>query len=1218
MADRFPLILNTSANQIQEIASGDSLDLTGSNISNAGIITAGNVTIGAATTDLLVNGNARVTGILTIGTSSITLDESSNTINVGTALTLGHTQGFQFHTQNLHSTGFEVNQINASGIITATQADINGDLDVDGHTNLDNASIAGVTTFADNAKAIFGTGGDLEIYHTGSGSVINDVGSGSLHLRRAGSNRINIQTDDVTLCYQGNVKLTTTNTGINVTGNAVATGADINGDLDVDGHTNLDNVSIAGVTTFAGASTINNLLYVKGAESTDGIIALYADEGDDTADMWRMRSGTDGSFYIDNYANSSWQTSFRAHPNNSFLYYQNNSKVYTTATGIHVQNNVSGDTSKVQIQKASGDAEVVCQRTGGSGVKLRGSHPQSFLETITNSDLILRRNSVTRIQLNSSGNTITGDTTFQNGITGTTATFSGNVSVGGVLTYEDVTNVDSVGIITARNGINVSSGTATFAGAIDANGDLDVDGHTNLDNVSIAGVSTFSGNILPGTDSSHNLGSNGVRFANIYGDALYGVIQNSTHTNITRVGTLSQLAVSGSANPLNVTHTGANCVNLNRGSKSIGIDVNYGDSDTHSLVSLTTGMDLRFKLGGADRIVFKSAGHIEPQTDSQINLGSNSVRFANAYVDTYYGDGSNLTGISVGGSTGIDFNDNVQVRFGTGNDAQLLHTGSQFRILNDTGDFYIKGAAAGNGDMFIQAQSGVTNARYFANSGATFYFQGNQRLTINTKGIAVGTGGASIGSTVETNGQATFTGIVTASSFKLSDGSNVGGVDSDAQENTIAGTGAGENFSGTNPRDNSLFGHNAGNDITGGDYNTLIGSSAGAKITTGHSNICVGSDTLGQGTSSHSNIIIGRSAAENLTNHKNVAIGNEAMKYATSSSECVFVGAGAGGNITTGGYSVAVGQQAGLGGWNSGTGNYNTSVGHEAGKRYTSGDSNSVFGVFAGDNITSGNNNVCIGANAGDTGTNNLTTGSNNILIGHDAQATSSSVSNEVTIGDANITKFRIPGINVTLKDNGGTPTQGHVLTVDSNGEAGFAAVSGVSVANQSNNRLITCSGSTDALNSEANLTYDAVTLKNIISVSGSVPDLLEFRNSASTWGGGFRFGTNNSYGALYITNNDKSVTVGLFNSTGGWNWGSNLHVHGNITPHANNTYDLGTSTYRWRNLYTNDINLSNEGGANDVDGTWGNYTIQEGESDLFLINKRNGKKYKFNLTEVS
>ena len=72
------------------------------------------------------------------------------------------------------------------------------------------------------------------------------------------------------------------------------------------------------------------------------------------------------------------------------------------------------------------------------------------------------------------------------------------------------------------------------------------------------------------------------------------------------------------------------------------------------------------------------------------------------------------------------------------------------------------------------------------------------------------------------------------------------------------------------------------------------------------------------------------------------------------------------------------------------------------------------------------------------------------------------------------------------------------------------------------------------------------------------------------------------------------------------------------VNPSANNSYDLGTSSYRWRNIYTNDLNLSNEGSSNDVDGTWGSYTIQEGADDLFLINKRNGKKYKFNLTEVS
>ena len=79
----------------------------------------------------------------------------------------------------------------------------------------------------------------------------------------------------------------------------------------------------------------------------------------------------------------------------------------------------------------------------------------------------------------------------------------------------------------------------------------------------------------------------------------------------------------------------------------------------------------------------------------------------------------------------------------------------------------------------------------------------------------------------------------------------------------------------------------------------------------------------------------------------------------------------------------------------------------------------------------------------------------------------------------------------------------------------------------------------------------------------------------------------------------------------------SRIDVNGHFTPEADNTYDLGTSSLRWRDIYTGDLNLSNEGRTNDVDRTWGNYTIQEGESDLFLINNRTGKKYKFLLQEV-
>ena len=65
---------------------------------------------------------------------------------------------------------------------------------------------------------------------------------------------------------------------------------------------------------------------------------------------------------------------------------------------------------------------------------------------------------------------VAGVSTFANNITGTNATFSGNVSIGGTLTYEDVTNIDSIGIITARSGIKVLGGGINVVGIATADG----------------------------------------------------------------------------------------------------------------------------------------------------------------------------------------------------------------------------------------------------------------------------------------------------------------------------------------------------------------------------------------------------------------------------------------------------------------------------------------------------------------------------------------------------------------------------------------------------------------------------------------------------------------------------------------------------------------------------------------------------------------------------
>jgi len=72
------------------------------------------------------------------------------------------------------------------------------------------------------------------------------------------------------------------------------------------------------------------------------------------------------------------------------------------------------------------------------------------------------------------------------------------------------------------------------------------------------------------------------------------------------------------------------------------------------------------------------------------------------------------------------------------------------------------------------------------------------------------------------------------------------------------------------------------------------------------------------------------------------------------------------------------------------------------------------------------------------------------------------------------------------------------------------------------------------------------------------------------------------------------------------------------IYPRTNNSFDLGSTSYRWRNIYTQDLQLSNEAsGGNDVDGTWGDWTLQEGESDVYMINNRSGKKFRIKMEEV-
>ena len=99
------------------------------------------------------------------------------------------------------------------------------------------------------------------------------------------------------------------------------------------------------------------------------------------------------------------------------------------------------------------------------------------------------------------------------------------------------------------------------------------------------------------------------------------------------------------------------------------------------------------------------------------------------------GDGSNLTGISsVGGATGVDFNDNVKARFGTGNDLEIYHDGtsSWIKETNASGDFHIQGK-----EVVIKASNGE-NTAIFREDGAVELNHNNvKKLETTADGVAV-------------------------------------------------------------------------------------------------------------------------------------------------------------------------------------------------------------------------------------------------------------------------------------------------------------------------------------------------------------------------------------------------------------------------------------------------------------------------------------------------
>jgi hypothetical protein len=256
---------------------------------------------------LSVNSTALVTGVLT--TTAATVFNGGFTANADS--TLGTDKKVQFRDAAIYINSSVDGQLDIVADteiqIAATTVDVNGALDVSGTalvTGVLTTTAAtvhtGGITMPDNAKAIFGAGSDLQIYHDGSASDIKETGTGNLRIwgddiqffNSAGSKyHAQMITDGaVTLYYNGAEKLSTTATGIDVTGTVTATGTsvfaslDISGDIDVDGTTNLDVVDIDGATQIDATVTVgvDDTGYdVKFFGATAGAYMLWDESADD-------------------------------------------------------------------------------------------------------------------------------------------------------------------------------------------------------------------------------------------------------------------------------------------------------------------------------------------------------------------------------------------------------------------------------------------------------------------------------------------------------------------------------------------------------------------------------------------------------------------------------------------------------------------------------------------------------------------------------------------------------------------------------------------------------------------------------------------------------------------------------------------------------------------------------------------------------------------------
>ncbi len=497
------------------------------------------------------------------------------------------------------------------------------------------------------------------------------------------------------------------------------------------------------------------------------------------------------------------------------------------------------------------------------------------------------------------------------------------------------------------------------------------------------------------------------------------------------------MRIDGGANRIIVSED----MNFNSGDKLIlndnlriyssGNNSFISELDPSGILSIQAGADLKLQTsGGEDYIICNENSSVELYYDNAKKLETTStgvnitgeVRVTGAYYDSSNsagtdgqvlsstGNGTTTAWVNAGGGGGAtELNDLTDVEIGSTN-AAFINIPS-----NGMGDYcLVIGKGAGN--SMTTGAFGTTIIGQYA--GAT--------LAASDYGVYIGAFAGRYQNTTTTQG------------------------------NVLIGYEAGQGSSSTtsNSYATVAIGHQALKNVTGGDRNVAIGYSALSNNTTGGTTIALGVE-CGKGlTTSSNNVFMGYQAVENSNASNSVIIGHQALDTGSASnmSSSTIVGYQAARSSTaqrttafgyqaayshtSGGNSTTIGAWAGYNNTNSGdrtvvgyaagryctgagntslgtsalkgpvagsSGAYNTAIGRNSLEDIGSGNFNTAIGNNSGNKLDSGTYNTMLGADAGDL----KISGNNCTIIGYNAQASTTTVANEITLGNSSVTALR-------------------------------------------------------------------------------------------------------------------------------------------------------------------------------------------------------------------